>query len=146
MKNIFLGFGLLLSMISCNPTQMLNPNSEDLNFHIVYESEFGGSGQNELTIIHDSKEYDELIAHFGLEEIADFDGTKQTVAVQNFDSQRTGGSEYKVLSVERKDGKIKIFYSIQSPDTYALNAITSPVLIVILEEPQLSQIEFIQQK
>lgn len=141
-------FGVLLFSLSCNNIRKVADSTSKDNFEILFISEYGGSGEDETKIYSDNTNFTEMwnstINQFsGLTEVPFVDFSKNMVVVKSFESQRTGGFEYKVESVSQSEGNTVIFYSASSPGNIGTTAITNPLIIVTVKKQETPEVSFI---
>lgn len=144
---MILFYGFLFFISACQSKLMTSKANKENEFTVLYASEFGGSGELETRVITSSKEFREFWEALNgqpADEAPSFDENTQTVLIQNFESQRSGGSTYAIETVEFKNDSCSVYYSVKSPDAYGLNAITSPILVVLVNRKGVENPQFVR--
>lgn len=143
---IFL-IGTVLMFSACTNSQVTTKDEKTMNgFEIVYQSEYGGSGQDEVQVIENQGEFAELWVRTTMQPAQSaphIDFSKKIIVAKHFQSQNSGGTEYDVKSVTQKGNVLEIHYNMKSPSGMATMAITSPMLILAIDKTTASEIKFI---
>lgn len=147
MKKLIFCFGILLGTISCSNSQATSDNSKMKDFEILYQSEYGGSGQEKTEVFTDegsfAKMWDEMINVYSeSSEIPQVDFAKKMVVAQHFQSRNSGGTEYEIQSVKQAGDKLEVLYKATPPEGMATMAITNPLMIVVVNKMQNPVVEF----
>ena len=150
--NIKLVFTSILAAVllsACNNAKVTGKNENEMsNFEVIYESEYGGNGQEEIKIIENQDEFAELWAQTTMqpvESVPQIDFTKKIIIAKNFPSRNSGGTQYKVQSVSQNGNQIEIHYTATGPDGMATMAITNPLMIVAVNKVSDPQVNFVLQ-
>jgi len=64
------------------------------------------------------------------------------IVAQHFKSQNSGGTVYKIQSVEQTGNKTEIYYQVIPPNGMSTMAITNPLIILSVNKTSNPQIEF----
>lgn len=149
MRNLILYFGIILLMFSCTCSKVSTKDASGNSYKVLFESEFGGTGEDELQIITEIKDFnsiwEELTAQ-PAEEAVGFDSKSEMVLVKSFKSNRTGGGDYVVNDVKQNGSEIQVFYSVKLASTeIGTDVITNPVLVVVVSKVEKPKVEFILQ-
>lgn len=148
MKNLVFCFGFLLFAISCNNSKVMSAETENLkDFQVLYQSEYGGRGVETTMVLTDQESFtkfwqDTLNAYSDSQEIPSIDFNEKMVIAQHFQSRNSGGTTYEVTSVNQSGNKTEVNYTVSSPDGMATMAITSPLLIVVVQKTPDPLVEF----
>lgn len=152
MKNIFFCFGFLLFATSCSNSQATsNDNSKMNNFEVLYQSEYGGIGEEKTEIFTDKESFakmwnESVNLYSGSTEVPAVDFSKKMVVSKHFQSRNSGGTEYQIKSVKQAANKTEVIYSATSPEGMATMAITAPLMILVLDKAVNPVVEFNLQK
>lgn len=147
MRNLIFYFGIILLMFSCTCSQVSTKGTSGNSYKVLFESEFGGTGEDQLQIITDPKEFhffwEELNAQ-PAEDAIDFDPKSEMVLVKSFKSNRTGGADYVVNDVKQNGSEIQVFYSVKLASTeIGTDVITNPILVVVVAKVENPKVEFV---
>src|SRR5690606_5514883 len=129
-------------------SQATSDNSSKMNdFEILYQSEYGGSGEEKTEIFTDeesfAKIWDEMINVYSeSSEIPQVDFNKKMVVAQHFQSRNSGGTEYEIQSVKQTGDKLEVLYKATAPEGMATMAITNPLMIIVVNKMQNPVVEF----
>lgn len=149
MKKIILCFTFSLGILACNSSKIASKDLSEKHIQILFQSEYGGSGTDEIQLITQKEAFTELweeITGQPKEEIQAFNDQEEMVIVKHFTSGRSGGATYTVNKIKEKKGHIQVYYSVQGPGAIGTDAITSPVLMVKVNKQDKPTIEFILQQ
>lgn len=146
MRNIFLFCGGLFLLLSCTHSKCITSNSNS-NFEakVIYQSEYGGTGLEEHFLINSQKEFNTYWAETTMQPIKEapsINFEKKMILIKNFKSQRSGGTVYDFKSIDCTENKITVNYSITSSDGMVTQAITNPLMIIVLDKINEPNIEF----
>src|SRR5690606_7323198 len=148
MKNLFLCFGFLLLTMSCNNSKVASSNAEEMNkFEVLYQSEYGGSGEEKTEVFTDAESFsrmwnETMNAYSSSNEVPEIDFSTKMVVAQHFQSQNSGGTTDEVQSVKKSSNKTEIFYKATAPEGMATMAITNPLLVVVIDKTANPEVEF----
>lgn len=144
---IVLGVTMLFS--ACNNSKVTTEKGKEMSdFEIVFESEYGGSGQEETRIIENQGEFAELWVQATMQPAQSaphIDFSKKIIIAKNFQSKNSGGTEYKIQSVSQKGNNIQVNYTATGPEGMATMAITNPLMILSVDKVENAKVEFINQ-
>ena len=148
-KYIFLLLGVFIIQ-SCQNSKIMTDNTDNNDsFQLLYASEYGGSGEEQVTIMDErsvfAKQWVEITTQPSLS-APKFNPDTQMIIRKDFESRRTGGDEFEVNAVEIIGNKINVFYTVSHPGEYATDAITSPILLILVNKIDDPVIEFIHQQ
>ena len=148
MKKLFFCFGFLLFAISCSNSQATTDDSSKMSsYEILHQSEYGGSGVEKTEVINDAvsfaKIWNEYVNMYsGTTEIPNVDFTKKMVVTKHFQSQNSGGTTYDIQSVQQTGNKTDISFKTTAPEGMSTMAITSPIMILVVNKTQNPVVEF----
>lgn len=115
------------------------------NFEILYKSEYGGSGLEEIQIIDNQNEFSDFWSQTTFEsweKAPQIDFSKKIVIVKHFPSQNSGGTTYNIESISYKGSEININYTVSNPSNMGTTAITSPLIILMVDKVENPNVEF----
>lgn len=134
---VFFSFFVFIFMFSCNAVPI--PTNFENGFHVLYESEYGGAGVNQTTIFTGpdlfGEWWSENMSGITGKNVPEIDFSKKWVVVKHLESQRSGGATYKVAGTKQLDGELHILYLVNSPEGMGTDAITSPLMVVEIDQP-----------
>ncbi|NLN31970.1 MAG: hypothetical protein GX159_00045 [Flavobacteriaceae bacterium] len=148
MKNLVFCFGLLLFAISCNNSKVVSSETDKLkNFEVIHQSEYGGRGVETTMVLTDQESFtkfwqETLNAYSDSQEIPSIDFNEKMVIAQHFQSRNSGGTTYEIISVNQSGNQTQVNYAVSSPEGMATMAITSPLLIVVVQKTSDPLVEF----
>lgn len=132
---------------ACNSSKATGENSKNMtDFEVVFQSEYGGSGQEEMQIIENQGEFAELWVQATMQPAQSaphIDFSKKMIVAKHFQSKNSGGTEYKIESVSQKGNNVEIHYSAKGPEGMATMAITNPLMILSVDKVENAKVEFI---
>ena len=152
MKDLLFCFGFLLFAISCSNSQATsNDNSKMKDFEVLYQSEYGGSGEEKTEVFADQESFtkmwnESVNLYSGSTDVPSIDFSKKMVVSQHFQSRNSGGTEYQIKTVKQSGNKTEVLYSATAPEGMATMAITAPMLIVVVNKAENPVVEFKIQK
>lgn len=139
---------LLLITTSCSQTQNVDTKAANRqHFEILYLSEYGGEGIEKIEIFDDSESFTNwwqtsMSDITGSTETPKIDFQREMVIAKHFQSQRSGGTNYQVESVQQAGNTTTIYYSAESPESIGTTAITSPLMVVVVQKTEEPLVEF----
>lgn len=145
MKKIFLCLTISWGIISCTASKAGTSFLPENHAHVLFQSQYGGSGEESIEIITEPQEFLnrwQEITGQPQEELPKFNSEEEMVVIKNFMSNRTGGTTFTIEKIEQKKGHIQVIYSAENPGDFATDAITSPVLMVMVKKQIQPTIEF----
>lgn len=147
MKRLIFFIAISFSFMACSQSKLASKNNDSpIKYSILYQSEYGGSGEEKTEIFTDSSDFDKMWnSTINTGETPEVDFTKQTVAVKHFQSKNSGGTTYQITEAKQTERNIKIYYSASTPEEIVTTAITNPLLILVLDTKN-PEIEFILEK
>lgn len=146
---MIIGFGLLLSNVACDSAKINQQTEQKVNqFEVLYVEEYGGSGIEETRIIDNQADFSLFWAEVTSQPALSakkFDSNEKMIIVKNFESRNSGGNTYEIKSVTQKGNQIQVTYSVTSPTEIGTMAITSPMMILLVDKVEKPTIEFIKE-
>lgn len=146
MRNLILFLSIVFIISSCNHSKVVVTENSKSDYEVLFVSEFGGTGSDEIQIITSKEEFyllwEELMGQ-PAEEAPSFDTDNEMIIVKSFRSNRTGGSEYNIYDIVREKNNIKVYYQVDSPTEIAIEVITNPVFVIKSKKTENPFIEFI---
>lgn len=140
-----LGIAMLLS--ACNNSKVISKNGKEMSdFEIIFQSEYGGTGQEETKVIENQSEFAELWVQVTMQPAQSaphIDFSKKIIIAKHFQSHNSGGTEYKIESVLQKGNTIEVHYTATGPEGMATMAITNPLMILSVDKVENPKVEFI---
>jgi len=152
MRNLVFGLGILSLIFSCNNAKPATGEKPvPMDFEILYQSEYGGSGMEKTEIFQNEKDFSAMWntainAVSGQTDVPKVDFAKRMVIAQHFKSRNSGGTTYKIQSVSQAGNKTEIYYTATAPDGMSTTAITNPLMIIAVSKTTDPQVEFKVQK
>lgn len=152
MKNLLFCFGFLFLANSCSNSQATsNDNSKMNDFEVLYQSEYGGSGEEKTEVFTDQENFtkmwnESVNLYSGSNEVPQINFSKKMVVSQHFQSRNSGGTEYQIKNVKQSGNKTEVIYSATAPEGMATMAITAPMMIVVVNKSDNPVVEFKIQK
>lgn len=142
--------GMTMLLTACNNSKVAAQNGKEMtDFEIVFESEYGGNGQEETKIIENQGEFAELWVQATMQpaqSVPHIDFSKKIIIAKHFQSKNSGGTEYKIQSVSQKGSTIEVHYNATGPEGMATMAITNPLMILSVDKVENPKVEFINHK
>lgn len=140
-------FGITILFSACNNSKVAAQNGNEMtDFEIIFQSEYGGTGEDYTKIIENQGEFAELWVQATMQPAQSaphIDFSQKIIIAKHFQSSSSGGTEYTVESVTQKDNLIEVHYSTKNPEGMATMAITNPLMILSVDKVENPKVEFI---
>ena len=144
-KPVFLFlFGIIYFFTNCENSKAIARDPGN-NFEVLYVSEYGGSGMEEVQIIDNQEEFAQFwtqVTFESIEDVPQINFSEKTVILKHLPSRNSGGSTYDVESVYYDGAEVTVRYTVSSPADFGTTAITSPLMILAVEKIEDPNIEF----
>lgn len=148
MKILVFCFGFLLLTMSCNNSKAVSSNAGEMNeFQVLYQSEYGGSGEEKTEVFTDAESFaqmwnETINAYSNSTEVPEVDFSRKMVVAKHFQSRNSGGTTYEIKSLKNSGNKTEILYKATAPEGMATMAITNPLLVVVVNKTTNPEVEF----
>jgi len=131
---------------SCNNSKVTQSKN---NFEVLMASEYGGFGEDKIQIFSNSEEFNQFWQEVNLDTSLQFpsiDFDKKMVVAKHFQSQRSGGNEFKVHDVNYSGNEINVIYSAINSSEFGTMAITNPLIVLVVNKTENPKVNFNTQK
>lgn len=136
--------GVSFMFYACNHSKVTAQTSDLNNFEVLYQSEYGGSGMEEVQVIDNQDEFFDFWAQTTFdspENTPKIDFSKKTVIVKHLSGQNSGGNTYDVESVYYDGAEITVRYTVSSTEI-GTTAITNPLIVIAVDKVENPKVEF----
>lgn len=119
------------------------------NFEVLLTSEYGGVGEIKTQIFTDKNNFDAFWGEVNLDPslvVPEIDFDQKMVIAHHFASQRSGGNQIKIHDVQYYGNEINVLYSAQNPSEFGTMAITSPIIVLVVDKVNNPKINFYTHK
>lgn len=140
----------LFTLTNCNNSKrVIICTDENPSFKVLYNSEYGGTGTDEIFICENEESLGNawnkiFINQFPKPELPNIDFNQKVLIIKNFQERRTGGFHAEVKSIQKENDDLFIMLDTTHPnaDDIVTMAITDPILIIEVEKTGFKNVYF----
>lgn len=118
--------------------------STSVSFEVLFNSEYGGLGIDQIQVIDNNKDWSMLwqeLTSQSAEATLTLNFKNFMVIRKDFQSRNMGGNQYTIESVKINNNKIDVAYSVSSSEI-GTDAITNPLILIKMEKVENPEIKF----
>lgn len=145
MPKFILCFGILIFVFSCQNSKVVSQSpSTSVSFEVLFNSEYGGLGIDQIQVIDNNKDWSMLwqeLTSQSAEATLTLNFKNFMVIRKDFQSRNMGGNQYTIESVKINNNKIDVAYSVSSSEI-GTDAITNPLILIKMEKVENPEIKF----
>lgn len=140
---------IVLVPFSCNNKMISNLENNDLEFSVLFNSNYGGTGIDEVFVCQDNQTLQNnwskiYTTRFPKPEVPKIDFDKKILIIKNFPERRSGGFSVSVDSVKKEGENLIFMLNQKTPESSEMvsMALTQAIIIIELDKTPFKNIYF----